>query len=112
MRPEMDAFAKAVVLTAVLMVAVLGVIVVLGLNEADNIVDIRSGTVQSKQAVSDQNGTYTLQLTDGETLYIYNSTLYDSVMVNQTYTFRGHIDAYKQMTIVESVETPAPTPIS
>jgi hypothetical protein len=108
----MDAFAKVVLLTGLLMVAVLGVIVALGLNEAGNIVDIRSGTVQSKQVVSAQNSTYTLQLTDGETLYICNSTLYDTVMENQTYTFYGHIDAYKQMTIVESVETPAPTPIS
>jgi hypothetical protein len=106
----MDAFAKVVVLTALLMVAVLGVIVVLGLNQAGNIPDIRSGTVQSKEVVSAENSTYTVKLTDGQVLYLYNSTLYDSVVENQTYTFHNHIDSYNHKIIVDSIPTPTPSP--
>ena len=107
----MDAFTKTVVATTLLMFVVLGAIVALGLSNANRIPDVQSGVVQTKTVVSASNSTYTVQLTDGQVFYVLNTALYDSLMVNQTYVFTNHIDAYKHMTIVDSAEPPAtPTP--
>jgi hypothetical protein len=100
----MDAFAKAVVLTALLMVAVLGVIIVVGMISEDSIPDEQLGIVFSKQVISESNSTYTVKLYSGQVFYVLNSTLYDSIIENQTYVFSNHINFHSHMTIVDSCQ--------
>jgi hypothetical protein len=108
----MDTFAKVVLLTAVIMVAVLGAIVVLGFLNADNIPDSQTGIVYSKDAVSDGNGTYMVKLYDGQVFYVLNGTLYDAIILNQTYTFTNHINFYEHRTIVDSIQIQSGTVMS
>ncbi|MCL4410156.1 MAG: hypothetical protein M1356_07590 [Gammaproteobacteria bacterium] len=104
----MDAFKLTVILTLVVAAGILGALFFITQDSIDNakIPDVERGLVTSKAPVSDNHpADYTVNLSDGKILYIQsNSTLYQSILENQTYVFTCRIDFNNKMTLIDSAE--------
>jgi hypothetical protein len=106
---------KAVVIVAILvLLATSGAIFFIGQDAINNakIPDVERGTVLSKAPLSDSNPTnYTVTLSENRVLYIVNNpSLYQSIQVNQTYTFECRIDFNHKMTVVDVATLITPSP--
>jgi hypothetical protein len=106
-RTRLDAF-KVTILGAVLVSLIaLGVIVYVAQDAITNSTapDEETGYVTSKAQVTDSSSAnYSISLSDGKTLYIQNdNVLYDSILVNQTFTFDCRIDFNHRMSLIQSV---------
>ena len=74
-------------------------------------VNPQSGLVISKAPVTDKPpANYAINLANGRTLYIVNNaTLYDSIVINQTYLFDCHIDYNNNMLLINGAQLVATT---
>jgi hypothetical protein len=109
----MDEFKIVVIVAILVSLATLGTIIYISEDSINNAIipDIERGTVSSKALVSDNHpANYKINLSSGQKLYILNnSTLYDSIIVNQDYVFDCRVDLNNQMTIINHASLITPT---
>jgi hypothetical protein len=110
----MDAFKVTVIMIIIVSLGALATVFYIAQDAVNNakIPDVQTGLVISKAPVSDKSpANYTVKITDNRVLYIANNvTLYDSILVNQTYVFICRIDFNNKITIIENATlVPKPT---
>ncbi|MDR0374062.1 MAG: hypothetical protein LBI79_11070 [Nitrososphaerota archaeon] len=102
----MDGFKTVVLATLLVSVVAFGFVAyILGdIIENAKIPDQQYGTIEAKGPVTNNHpANYTVSFTDGKQFYITsNTTVYDSLELNQTYLLNCRIDAKNQMTIIDS----------
>jgi hypothetical protein len=103
----LDAFKVTILGAVVVSLIALGVIVYVAQDAITNSTapDEETGYVTAKTPVTDIPAvTYSVSLSDGKTLYIQNdNVLYDSILVNQTFTFDCRIDFTNHRFLIQSV---------
>ncbi len=109
----MDEF-KIVIIAAILVtLATLVTIIYISEDAINNakIPDVERGLVSSKALVSDNRpANYSVNLSSGQKLYILNNaTLYDSLVINQSYAFECRLDFNNKMTIIDRATLIIPT---
>jgi len=69
-------------------------------------VNPQGGLVTSKNPIADKSpANFAVNLASGRTLYIANNaTLYDSIMINQTYLFDCHMDYNKNIYLINGAQ--------
>ena len=104
----MDAFKLTIIFTIVVSVGILAGIIFIAQDMINNakIPDVERGVVASKAPVLDSHpANFTVNLSDGKTLYIQNNaTLYQSILVNQTYVFTCSIDFNNKITLIDNAD--------
>ncbi len=104
----MDAFKLTIILTIAATAGILGGIIFITQDSINNakIPDVERGLVTSKAPLSETlQANYTVNLSDGKTLYILNnSTLYQSILENQTYVFTCYLDFNNKMILIENAD--------
>jgi hypothetical protein len=111
----LDAFKLTIILTTIVYFGVLAGIMFIAQDMINNakIPDVERGLVASKAPVLDNHpANFTVNISDGKTLYIQNNaSLYQSILVNQTYVFTCHVDFNNKMTLIDSADlVPATNP--
>ena len=100
----MDEFKIVIIVAILVSLATLGTILYISGDSINNdkIPDVERGSVSSKAPVSDNlPANYTVSLSSGQKLYILNnSTLYNNIIVNQSYVFDCRVDFNNKMTII------------
>ena len=108
----MDAFKLTVILGIVVTIGIFAGIIFIAQDSIDNakIPDIERGLVVSKAPISDTRpANYTVNLSDGKTLYIQNNaTLYQSIIENQSYVFTCRLDFNNKMTLIDQADLVPP----
>ncbi len=104
----MDVFKLTIILTTIVSVGILAGIMFIAQDMINNakIPDVQRGLVASKAPVLDNHpANFTVNISDGKTLYIQNNaTLYQSILVNQTYVFTCRVDFNNKMTLIDSAD--------
>ena len=102
----MDAFKVTIIVVMVLSLGVLGIVFYIAQDAINNakIPDVQTGLVISKASISDKlPANYTVNISDNRALYISNDmSLYDSILVNQTYTFNCRVDFSSKITLIDN----------
>jgi hypothetical protein len=102
----MDPFKKVFVVGLAVSLVALGFVAYIALNaiEIGNIPDSESGTITAKGPVTDGVAAdYFVSLNNGKTLYIAgNSTLYDVLAVNSSYSFTCRIVYLQNIIVIDS----------
>ena len=102
----MDAFKVTIIVVLLLSLGVLGTIFYIAQDAINNnkIPDVQTGLVISKTPISDKPfANYTVNISDNRALYISdNTTLYDYILVNQTYVFNCRIDFNNKITLIDN----------
>jgi len=109
----MDEFKIVIIVAILVSLATLGTIIYISEDAINNakIPDIERGTVSSKAPISDNHpANYIVNLSSGQKLYILNNaTLYNSIIVNQSYVFDCRADFNNKMTIIDHATLIPPT---
>ncbi len=100
----MDEFIIVIMVAILVSLVTLGTIIYISEDSINNakIPDVERGLVSSKSLVSDNHSAnYTVNLSSGQNLYIINNaTLYDNIIVNQSYVFDCRVDFNNKITII------------
>jgi hypothetical protein len=109
----MDEFKIVIIVAILVSIATLGTIIYISEDAINNakIPDVERGSVSSKAPVPDSHPpNFTINLTSGQKLHILNNaTLYDSIIVNQSYVFDCRVDLDNKMTIIDHITLITPT---
>ncbi len=110
MKFGLDSFKVIVVVSMLLCLASLAFISYVAVDaiQGAKIPNQEYGLVTSKSPVNDNPiANYKVVISSGKTLYIpNNTTLYDSIQVNQEYLFSGRIDFNNQMILIDMATQP------
>jgi hypothetical protein len=101
----MDEFKIVIIIAILVSLATMGAIIYISEDAINNskIPDVERGNVSSKETVSDNHpANYIINLSSGQKLNILNNaTLYNDIIVNQSYVFDCRVDFNNKMTLID-----------